>query len=388
MPKVIFKDVSMIYPFVSVTGLFNRKERKELLAKQKAMPYTSNEGVVALQHFNASINDGEFVVIVGPSGSGKTTILRIVAGLEKPSLGEVYFDDELMNNVKPEDRDVAMVFQNYSLYPNQTVYDNIAFPLRNLHLPREEVDEKVKYIVDLLKLNGKEERLPDELSGGECQRVAIARALVRRPRLFLLDEPFSNLDELIKNNLRSEIKRIQKELGITFIYVTHDQRDALLLADHIIVMDDGILQQNDSAINVYNYPNNLFCGEFVGYPTMNIFKDVEVKGNKFVFFNKEYKLTTYQSKQINKDKSLILGIRPFNIEINDEGIEATIKYSEVDGNDLLVHCDIDGKEIIVVEKNLNQVGLKYFNNQKVKLKFDEDYFYLFTNNEEGINKWC
>lgn len=386
MPKVIFKDVSMIYPFVSVTGLFNRKERKELLAKQKAMPYTSNEGVVALQHFNASINDGEFVVIVGPSGSGKTTILRIVAGLEKPSLGEVYFDDELMNNVKPEDRDVAMVFQNYSLYPNQTVYDNIAFPLRNLHLPREEVDEKVKYIVDLLKLNGKEERLPDELSGGECQRVAIARALVRRPRLFLLDEPFSNLDELIKNNLRSEIKRIQKELGITFIYVTHDQRDALLLADRIIVMDDGILQQNDSAINVYNYPNNLFCGEFVGYPTMNIFKDVEVKGNKFVFFNKEYKLTAYQSKQINKDKSLILGIRPFNIEISNEGIDATIKYSEVDGNDLLVHCYLDGKEIVVVEKNLNQVGLKYFNNQKVKLKFDEDYFYLFTNNEEGINK--
>ena len=388
MPKVIFKDVSMIYPFVSVTGLFNRKERKELLAKQKAMPYTSNEGVVALQHFNASINDGEFVVIVGPSGSGKTTILRIVAGLEKPSLGEVYFDDELMNNVKPEDRDVAMVFQNYSLYPNQTVYDNIAFPLRNLHLPREEVDEKVKYIVDLLKLNGKEERLPDELSGGECQRVAIARALVRRPRLFLLDEPFSNLDELIKNNLRSEIKRIQKELGITFIYVTHDQRDALLLADRIIVMDDGILQQNDSAINVYNYPNNLFCGEFVGYPTMNIFKDVEVKGNKFVFFNKEYKLTAYQSKQINKDKSLILGIRPFNIEISNEGIDATIKYSEVDGNDLLVHCYLDGKEIVVVEKNLNQVGLKYFNNQKVKLKFDKDYFYLFTNNEEGINKWC
>lgn len=386
MPKVIFKDVSMVYPFVSVTGLFNRKERKELLAKQKAMPYTSNEGVVALQHFNASINDGEFVVIVGPSGSGKTTILRIVAGLEKPSLGEVYFDDELMNNVKPEDRDVAMVFQNYSLYPNQTVYDNIAFPLRNLHLPREEVDEKVKYIVDLLKLNGKEERLPDELSGGECQRVAIARALVRRPRLFLLDEPFSNLDELMKNNLRSEIKRIQKELGITFIYVTHDQRDALLLADRIIVMDDGILQQNDSAINVYNYPNNLFCGEFVGYPTMNIFKDVEVKGNKFVFFNKEYKLTAYQSKQINKDKSLILGIRPFNIEISNEGIDATIKYSEVDGNDLLVHCYFDGKEIVVVEKNLNQVGLKYFNNQKVKLKFDEDYFYLFTNDEEGINK--
>ena len=386
MPKVIFKDVTMIYPFVQVSGLFNRKEKKELLERQKAMPYTSNEGVVAVQHFDASIDDGEFVVIVGPSGSGKTTILRMIAGLEKPSLGEIYFDKELMNNVKPEDRDVAMVFQNYSLYPNQTVYDNIAFPLRNLHLPREEVDKKVRFIIDLLKLTCKEERLPEELSGGECQRVAIARALVRRPRLFLLDEPFSNLDELMKNNLRSEIKRIQKELGITFIYVTHDQRDALLLADRIIVMDNGILEQNDSAINVYNYPNNLFCAQFVGYPTMNIFKDIKVKDNSFVFFDKEYKLTSFQRKQIKKDKSIILGIRPFNVYISDKGVDAIVDYSEIDGNDLLVHCDLNGQEITIVEKNLNQVGVKYFNKQKVKLEFDDNYFYLFTNDEEGINR--
>lgn len=386
MSKIIFKDVTMIYPFVEVNGLFNRKEKKELLEKQKVMPYTSNEGVVAVQHFNAAINDGEFVVIVGPSGSGKTTILRMIAGLEKPSLGEIYFDNELMNGVKPEDRDVAMVFQNYSLYPNQTVYENISFPLKNLHLPREEVDEKVNFIIDLMKLNGKEERLPEELSGGECQRVAIARALIRRPRLFLLDEPFSNLDELMKNNLRTEIKRIQKELGITFIYVTHDQRDALLLADRIMVMNNGILEQNDSAINVYNYPNNLFCGQFVGYPTMNIFKNVLVKKDNFVFFDREYKLTSYQMKQIGKDSSIILGVRPFNIYIGDKGVDAIVDYSEIDGNDLLVHCDLNGQEIIVVEKNLNQTDVKYFNKQQVKLEFDENYFYLFTNDEEGINK--
>lgn len=386
MSKIIFKDVTMIYPFVEVNGLFNRKEKKELLEKQKAMPYTSNEGVVAVQHFNATINDGEFVVIVGPSGSGKTTILRMIAGLEKPSLGEIYFDNELMNGVKPEDRDVAMVFQNYSLYPNQTVYENISFPLKNLHLPREEVDEKVNFIIDLMKLNGKEERLPEELSGGECQRVAIARALIRRPRLFLLDEPFSNLDELMKNNLRTEIKRIQKELGITFIYVTHDQRDALLLADRIMVMNNGILEQNDSAINVYNYPNNLFCGQFVGYPTINIFKNVLVKKDNFVFFDREYKLTSYQMKQIGKDTSIILGVRPFNIYIGDKGVDAIVDYSEIDGNDLLVHCDLNEQEIIVVEKNLNQTDVKYFNKQQVKLEFDENYFYLFTNDEEGINK--
>lgn len=385
MPNIKFKDVTMIYPFVAVNGIFNRKEKKEILQKQQAMPYTSNEGVVAVQHFNATIKSGELVVIVGPSGSGKTTILRMVAGLEQPSLGEIYFDNTLINDIKPEDRDVSMVFQNYSIYPNQSVYDNIAFPLRNQHLPREEVDEKVNFIVDLLKLNNKIDSFPEELSGGEKQRVAIARALVKKPKVLLMDEPFSNLDELIRINLRSEIKRIQKELGITIIYVTHDQRDALLLADRIIVMNNGIIEQNDTAINVYNYPNNLFCGQFVGYPTINTFKDIPVKDGKFVFFGKEYRLSSYQIKQIGKDKSLILGIRPFNITISDAGIDAIINYTDIDGKDLLIHCDIEGQEIIIVEKNLNDEGFKYMNGQKVKLTIDENYFYIFGKDGKGIN---
>ena len=385
MPRIKFDDVTMIYPFVSANGIFNRKEKKEILKKQQAMPYTSNEGVIAVQHFNAVINDGEFAVIVGPSGSGKTTILRMIAGLENPSLGEIYFDDEIINNIKPEDRDVAMVFQNYSLYPNQTVYDNVAFPLKNQHLPRNEVDEKVKYIINLLKLSNKIDRYPDELSGGEKQRVAIARALVRKPKVFLLDEPFSNLDELLKNNLRSEIKKIQKELGITFIYVTHDQKDALLLADRIIVMNNGLIEQNDTSVNVYNYPNNLFCGEFVGYPSINIFKDIEIKKDKFIFFDKEYKLSSYQIKKIGNDNKIILGVRPFNIKITENGIDAIVLYSEIDGNDLLIHCDLNSQEIIIVENNLNDTGLKYVSGQQVKLKFDENYFYLFTSGGKGLN---
>ncbi|MDO4940504.1 MAG: ABC transporter ATP-binding protein [Erysipelotrichaceae bacterium] len=385
MPNIIFKDVTMIYPFVEVNGIFNRKEKKDILQKQQAMPYTSNEGVVAVQHFNATIKSGELTVIVGPSGSGKTTVLRMVAGLEQLSLGEIYFDKTLINDIKPEDRDVSMVFQNYSIYPNQTVYDNVAFPLRNQHLPREEVDEKVNFIIDLLKLNNKVESLPEELSGGEKQRVAIARALVRKPKVLLMDEPFSNLDELIRINLRSEIKRIQKELGITIIYVTHDQRDALLLADRIIVMNNGIIEQDDTAINVYNYPNNLFCGQFVGYPSINIFADVPVNDNKFVFFDKEYKLSSYQMKQIGKDNTITLGIRPFNIAIGNYGVDAIVNYTDVDGKDLLIHCDLNGQEIIIVEKNLNDEGFKYMNGQNVKLTFDENYFYLFNKEGKGIN---
>lgn len=381
MPKIVFEDVTLIYPFIEVGGIFNRKEKKKILAKQKQMPYTSNEGVVAVQHFSATINSGEFVVIVGPSGSGKTSVLRLLAGLEKPSLGNIYMGKEKINRAKPEDRDVAMVFQNYSLYPNQTVFDNIAFPLRNQHLPRNVINKKVNEIIGLLKLTGKEDRVADELSGGEKQRVAIARALVRKPKVFLLDEPFSNLDEPMKKSLRTEIKRIQKELDITFIYVTHDQRDALLLADRIIVLKDGIIQQNDTTSNVYNKPKNLFCAEFVGFPKMNIFEDIICENNKIKLFDNTYHISNSKIKNNSKIK---VGVRPFNISISDDGVAAIINYTEMEGNDLIIHANIDGKEIVLVEKNLDESSLKYFAKQKVKLNFDDNYFYYFDENDEGI----
>ena len=381
MPKIIFDDVSFVYPFIEVNGIFNRKAKKEILNRQKQMPYISNEGVVAIQHFNVSINDGEFVVIVGPSGSGKTSILRMLAGLEKPSLGRIYFDNEIIDKIRPEDRDVAMVFQDYPLYQNQNVFENIAFPLENQHLPRNEIEEKMSDIITLLRLNGKENRYPDELSGGERQRVAIAKALVRRPKVFLLDEPFSNLDEMMKNSLRPEIKRIQKELGITFVYVTHDQKDALLLADRIIVLKDGIIEQNDTVINIYNRPKNKFCAEFIGFPTMNIFEDIICNNNCFKLFQKTFSITNARIKNKTRIK---VGIRPFNITIAKEGIDAIVDYIESDGNDLIIHTIVENKKITLVEKNDDNLNNKYFHGQNVKLHFDDNYFYYFDENDNGI----
>ena len=262
MPEIRFEDVTKIYPFQKVTGIFGRRQQKEILAAQMAMPYTSDEGVIAVQHCNLTIRNGEFSVIVGPSGSGKSTILRMIAGLEKPVLGQIFFDDKDMTLVPPEERDVAMVFQNYSLYPNQTVYKNVAFPLEVKHIPREEIEEKVVEICTKLGIEDKLESLPHDLSGGERQRVAIARAMVREPSVLLMDEPFSNLDGELKGKLRTWLKKLHGMFDTTFVYVTHDQLDALALADRVVVMKDGIVQMQDTPDMVYHHPVNEFVDEF------------------------------------------------------------------------------------------------------------------------------
>ncbi len=262
MAEIRLEDVTKIYPFQKVTGIFGRKQKKEILERQKAMPYTSNEGVVAVQHCSFSVKQGEFVVIVGPSGSGKSTILRMIAGLEKPALGKIMFGHDDCTHTPPEDRDVAMVFQNYSLYPNQTVYKNVAFPLEVKHMPREEIEVKVKEICERLEIGDKLESLPAELSGGERQRVAIARAMVKDPSVILFDEPFSNLDGELKGRLRTWLKKLHHNGDKTFIYVTHDQYDALAMADRILVIKDGIIQMYDTPDQVYHHPVNDFVDGF------------------------------------------------------------------------------------------------------------------------------
>ena len=378
MSVIRLDDVSMVYPFQKVSGIFDRKRQQKLLEQQKAMPYTSNEGVVALQHFSATFRQGEFVAVLGPSGSGKTTLLRIIAGLERPPLGTVYFDDVDLNEIDIDDRDIGFVFQNYSLYPNQTVYKNIAFPLEVKHIPRETIEKEVNKIVKLMGLKDKLDTLPEDLSGGEKQRVAIARAMVKNPKVLLLDEPFSNLDPIMRRRLRNMLRKAHEDYDTTFIYVTHDQYDALSLAERIIILKDGITQMDDSTANVYNFPVNRFCGEFLGSPTMNIFEDIRVeKDNSFDLFGNRYQLTSSQKKNLKKKNMIDVGIRGVNITIEKEGVEAVVEYTEVIEADLIIHLLIDDKKCIVVEKINDTDSFRFVKGDKVKIKFDQDRFHLF-----------
>jgi multiple sugar transport system ATP-binding protein len=378
MAEIRLDDVTKIYPFQEVGGLFNRKMKEEILKKQQAMPYTSNEGVIALQHFSAVFKDGEFAAILGPSGSGKTTLLRIIAGLDRATLGDVFYDGKDINGIDIEDRDIAMVFQNYSLYPNQTVYKNIAFPLEVKHLPREEIGPKVRKIARMLGLEEKLDKVPDDLSGGEKQRVAIGRALVKEPSVLLLDEPFANLDVPIKRRLRQELKKIHEAFHTTFIYVTHDQYDALALADHVIVLKDGIKQMDDTTSKIYNEPSNRFVAEFVGSPSMNIFEGVEVnKDGDIVLFGKTFPL----KRKLHKRKIIDLGIRGTNVRIAEKGIEACIDYVEMIEADLHVHVSVGDQKLLIIEKAKEATEAKYMRGQKVCIEMDPEHFHLFD--EEG-----
>ena len=383
MSRIELKDVSMVYPFQEVSGLFGRKKKEEILKKQKAMPYTSNEGVVALQHFSAVFHDGEFIAILGPSGSGKSTLLRIIAGLEEPPLGEVLYNDQNLHEIDIDERDIGMVFQTYSLYPNQSVYKNIAFPLEVKHLPREEVQKKVEEMAALVDLSDKLEKLPDELSGGEKQRVAIARALVKDPSVLLLDEPFSNLDVLVRAKLRKLLSRIHEVLHPTIIYVTHDQYDALALAERIVVLKDGITQMDDSVYNVYKTPKNRYVASFVGSPAMNFFDEITInKDGHFQILDQELSLNAQQKKQLNKGK-LTAGIRPIDLHLGKDGTSAIIDYTELANMDLLIHLDIDGKKLTALEK-AKEDQFRYFKGEEVKVSFEKEDLHLFNKEGERI----
>ena len=238
--------------------------------------YPGNDNVQAVKNFNLEIEDKEFIILVGPSGCGKSTTLRMIAGLEEITSGELIIDDKLCNEVEPKDRDIAMVFQNYALYPHMTVYKNIAFGLQLRKMPKDEIDRRVHEAAKILEIEHLLERKPKALSGGQRQRVALGRAMVRNPKVFLLDEPLSNLDAKLRNSMRTEITKLHKRLGTTFIYVTHDQTEAMTMGDRIVVMKDGYVQQFDTPQNLYNYPCNMFVAGFIGSPQMN-FMNVTVE---------------------------------------------------------------------------------------------------------------
>ena len=311
-------------------------------------------GVTAVSDFNLEIKDKEFIVFVGPSGCGKSTTLRMVAGLEEISSGELYIDGELMNNVAPKDRDIAMVFQNYALYPHMSVYDNMAFGLKLRKMPRAEIDKRVKEAAEILGITPYLSRKPKALSGGQKQRVALGRAIVREPKVFLLDEPLSNLDAKLRASMRTEITKLHNRLGTTFIYVTHDQVEAMTMGTRIVVMRDGLVQQVDTPQALYDYPINKFVAGFLGTPQMNFFEATlvgSVEDRVFVEFGQE-KLPLPKGKvetiaaldcYLNTGRKITLGIRPEDFKDDEESLKkypsiiVDIDVLELLGSETLLH---------------------------------------------------
>ncbi|MEE5991903.1 MAG: sn-glycerol-3-phosphate ABC transporter ATP-binding protein UgpC [Oscillospiraceae bacterium] len=318
-------------------------------------------GFVAVTDVNLEIRDKEFIILVGPSGCGKSTTLRMIAGLEDISEGELYIGDRLVNDVAPKDRDIAMVFQNYALYPHMTVFDNMAFGLKLRKVPKDEIARKVEEAARILDLSHLLDRKPKAMSGGQRQRVALGRAIVRSPKVFLLDEPLSNLDAKLRAQMRTEISKLHKKLGTTFIYVTHDQTEAMTMGDRIVVMKDGFIQQVDSPQGLYEAPVNKFVAGFLGSPQMN-FIDATLRKNEYgqyvVEFGSEdsknakgvkYQIVVPESKSIQEleryvDKDIVLGIRPENV--HDEPVYVN---SATTG---LVNCNVEITEMMGAETYL------------------------------------
>ncbi|MCL1863369.1 MAG: sn-glycerol-3-phosphate ABC transporter ATP-binding protein UgpC [Defluviitaleaceae bacterium] len=305
-------------------------------------------GFVAVQDFNMKIADKEFIIFVGPSGCGKTTTLRMIAGLEEITEGELYIGDRLMNDVAPKDRDIAMVFQNYALYPHMSVHDNMAFGLKLRKTPKAEIEKRVHEAARILDIEHLLDRKPKALSGGQRQRVAMGRAIVREPKVFLMDEPLSNLDAKLRVQMRTEITKLHQKLQTTFIYVTHDQTEAMTLGTRIVVMKDGVAQQVDSPVNLYNKPKNLFVAGFIGSPQMNLVDvTVDQRGNDvyLMFGDFPIKLPEAKAKALidggYHEKTVVMGIRPE--DMHDE--EVFISNSP----ESLIKTDVEVTELLGAE---------------------------------------
>ncbi len=350
--------------------------------------------VVAVHDFNLEIQDKEFVVFVGPSGCGKSTTLRMVAGLEDISEGTLTIGDRVVNDVEPKDRDIAMVFQNYALYPHISVYENMAFPLRIRKMDNDEIHRRVCQAAEILGITQYLTRKPKALSGGQRQRVAIGRAIVREPAVFLMDEPLSNLDAKLRNQMRAEIILLRKRLDTTFIYVTHDQTEAMTLGDRIVIMKDGYIQQIGTPQEVFNHPYNTFVAEFIGSPKMNMFEGklfkregkycVELYGN--VTELSEEKQAALNANNV-ADQDVYLGIRPEHITLEDAGIEAKIDVSEMMGSSVHLHVTAGGKDVVIVVSTMNMTGAEVAaltNGATVKFNYGGNNCHVFSK-ETSVN---
>jgi multiple sugar transport system ATP-binding protein len=321
-----------------------------------------------------SIRDGEFVVLVGPSGCGKSTLLRMIAGLENITGGEIRIGDRVVNNLPPKERDVAMVFQNYALYPHMTVGANMAFSMRLRGAPKSEIDERVNRAADILGLSQLLERFPRQLSGGQRQRVAMGRAIVRDPQVFLFDEPLSNLDAKLRVQMRTEIKELHQRLKTTTIYVTHDQIEAMTMADKIVVMHDGLVEQIGAPLDLYDRPDNLFVAGFIGSPAMNMLKGrIRVNGTASFEGPAGVKFALAAGGPGNDGRPAVYGVRPEHFSLSDDGAEAEVQVIEPTGSELQVVARLGGEEITAVFRERYQ----FKPGEKIRLKPDPRLVHLF-----------
>lgn len=363
----------------------------EVILRNITKIYDGGKPVVS--NVNIIIEDKEFIVLVGPSGCGKSTTLRMIAGLEEITSGELFIDGKKVNELSPKDRDIAMVFQNYALYPHMSVFENMAFGLKLRKYSKDEIKSRVSEAAKILDLEPYLDRKPRALSGGQRQRVAVGRALVRKPKVFLFDEPLSNLDAKLRVQMRTEISKLHKRLNATIIYVTHDQTEAMTMGDRIVVMKDGIVQQIDTPMNLYNFPVNKFVAGFIGSPAMNFIKGKIVKDfalkfesdGKTLTFNIPDKLT--DKLKPYTEKKIILGIRPENIrDVFDNAInykaEAEVKIVVVEpmGNEIFLYFQIDGEQFICRKTTyeLPKAG------SNKKLFFDLSTIHFFDDQTENV----
>ena len=366
MATLSLRKIQKIYP--NTEGETKKKKKKkgddDEPEKKVSNLKITDEGVVAVDAFDLEIADKEFVVLVGPSGCGKSTTLRMIAGLEDITRGELYIDGKLMNDVEPKDRDIAMVFQNYALYPHMSVRQNLEFPLKLRKLPQDEIDKKVNEAAEILGITEYLGRKPKALSGGQRQRVAIGRAIVRDPKVLLMDEPLSNLDAKLRNQMRAEIIKLRQKLDATFIYVTHDQTEAMTLGDRIVIMKDGEVQQIGTPQEVFNSPVNTFVAGFIGMPQMNMFDGELVKnaaGRYAVRVGKaEIELSADKQERLAKNHAgtgrVIVGIRPEHITLDEKPgamVEGTVDVSEMMGSSVHLHINAEGKDCIIIVPTLD-----------------------------------
>ncbi len=313
-------------------------------------------GYVGTHDVNITIADKEFIVLVGPSGCGKSTTLRMVAGLEEITDGELWIGGKLMNDVAPKDRDIAMVFQSYALYPQMTVYQNMAFSLELRKTPKDEIDRKVREAAEILEITQYLDRKPAALSGGQRQRVAIGRAMVRDPKVFLMDEPLSNLDAKLRNQMRAEIIKLRQRINTTFIYVTHDQTEAMTLGDRIVIMKDGYVNQIGTPVEVFNKPVNLFVAGFIGMPVMNFFDNCKLLLENGVYYAEirgvKFKLSEFQQKALKQNNQqpcdIVAGIRPQHIHVGSGELSAKVEVSEMMGSEYNIHARSNQDEVVMV----------------------------------------